>query len=173
MNETRARGTTVLVDTNAIIEAHRAGAWRALTGAYPVETVEDCVAETQTGFQRRRAEQMINVNELRASLASVHSVSNLERAEFAVQVRGIALDLGEESLWAHALGARRRLVAVRSRQGKSAMRRPARIPRTACVTRRSAGPCWSSAYGGLEAAIYDEVVGPDAWRDGASGAMTA
>ena len=82
MNETRAHGTTVLVDTNAIIEAHRAGAWRALTGAYPVETVEDCVAETQTGFQRRRAEQMINVNELRASLASVHSVSNLERAEF-------------------------------------------------------------------------------------------
>lgn len=87
MNETRARGTTVLVDTNAIIEAHRADGWSALTGAYPVETVEDCVTETQTGFQRRRAEQMIEASALRASLASVHSVSNLERAEFCTGPR--------------------------------------------------------------------------------------
>jgi hypothetical protein len=44
----------VLVDTNVILESHRIGAWPALTGGYPVETVEDCVTETQTGFQRRR-----------------------------------------------------------------------------------------------------------------------
>ena len=31
----RHRGT-VLVDTNVILEVHRAGAWRALAGAYPV-----------------------------------------------------------------------------------------------------------------------------------------
>jgi hypothetical protein len=49
----RHRGT-VLVDTNVILEAHRSGSWRALTGGYGVETVEDCVNETQTGFQRRR-----------------------------------------------------------------------------------------------------------------------
>ena len=47
---------TVLVDTNVILEAHRTGTWRALTGGYRVETVEECVTETQTGFQRRRTE---------------------------------------------------------------------------------------------------------------------
>ncbi|MDD9961923.1 MAG: hypothetical protein OXU70_07495 [Gammaproteobacteria bacterium] len=97
------RGIAVLVDINAIIEAHRAQAWRPLVGAYAVETVEDCVTETQTGFQRRRREQVIEGSQLRESLANVHAVSDLERAELAVRVQGIALDLGEWSLWAHAL----------------------------------------------------------------------
>ena len=46
----------MLVDTNVILEAHRTGSWRALAGGYAVETVEDCVTEPQTGFQRRRPE---------------------------------------------------------------------------------------------------------------------
>ena len=41
MNAMPARGTPVLVDTNVIIEAHQADAWRPLVGAYLVETVED------------------------------------------------------------------------------------------------------------------------------------
>ena len=98
-----ARGT-VLVDTNTIIESHRTGAWRGLAGGYRVETVEDCVTETQTGFQLRRPEQSISVSELRASLASVHRVGDRQRAELAVRTQGIVLDRGEESLWAHALG---------------------------------------------------------------------
>ena len=52
MSETPSRGTAVLVDTNVMIEAHRTRAWPALAGGYSVETVEDCVTETQTGFQR-------------------------------------------------------------------------------------------------------------------------
>ena len=94
----------MLVDTNTIIEAHRTRAWAALTGGWRVETVEDCVTETQTGFQRRRPEQAIAADELRASLAAVHSVTDRERAELALRVQDIALDVGEESLWAHALG---------------------------------------------------------------------
>ena len=94
----------MLVDTNTIIEAHRTRAWAALAGGWRVETVEDCVTETQTGFQRRRPEQSIAADELRASLAAVHAVTDRERAELALRVQGIALDLGEESLWAHALG---------------------------------------------------------------------
>ena len=43
----------VVVDTNIIVECWRIGAWLALTGGYRVETVADCVIETQTGFQRR------------------------------------------------------------------------------------------------------------------------
>ena len=69
-----------------------------------METVEDCVTETQTGFQRRRPEQSIAADELRASLAAVHSVADRERAELALLVQDIALDVGEESLWAHAFG---------------------------------------------------------------------
>ena len=94
----------MLVDTNTIIESHRSGSWRALAGGYGVETVEDCVTETQTGFQRRRPEQSIAGGELRTSLAAVHQVGDRERAELAVRIQDIALDLGEESLWAHALG---------------------------------------------------------------------
>lgn len=93
----------VLVDTNVILECHRTGSWRALTGGYQVETVEDCVTETQTGFQRRRPEQRIDAQELRASLTAVHAVTDLERAGFAMRISDIALDRGEESLWAHVL----------------------------------------------------------------------
>lgn len=49
-------GGPILVDTNVILESFRIGAWRALSGGYALETVEDCVTETQTGFQKRRAE---------------------------------------------------------------------------------------------------------------------
>ena len=49
----RHRGP-VLIDTNAILECFRVGSWRALSSGYSIETVEDCVTETQTGFQRRR-----------------------------------------------------------------------------------------------------------------------
>jgi hypothetical protein len=93
----------VLVDTNAILESFRVGAWRALARGYGVETVEDCVTETQTGYQRRRTEQQIDAAALRASLAAVHHVGDAEIARVAVRAADIALDLGERSLWAHAL----------------------------------------------------------------------
>ena len=98
----RYRGA-VLVDTNVILEAHRAGAWRAVAGGYPVETVEECVIETQTGFQQRPPERQIDEKELRTSLRAVHSVGNRERAELAIRAADVALDIGEASLWAHAL----------------------------------------------------------------------
>ena len=69
----RHRGP-VLIDTNAILECFRVGSWRALSNGYSVETVEDCVTETQTGFQRRRAELQIDAAQLVASLKAVHPV---------------------------------------------------------------------------------------------------
>ena len=104
MNGSVKPGAVVLVDTNVIIEAHRTNTWAALVGAYGVETVEDCVTETQTGYQRRTREQWIEVDGLRKALRAVHEVGDRERAELAVRIGGIALDRGEESLWAHALG---------------------------------------------------------------------
>ncbi|MDE2848447.1 MAG: hypothetical protein F4Y38_12815 [Gemmatimonadetes bacterium] len=94
---------TVLVDTNVILETYRTGSWRSLAGGYPVETVEDCVAETQAGFQRRGSAIRVIEGELRNSLKAVHAVENRERAALAIRITGITLDRGEASLWAHAL----------------------------------------------------------------------
>jgi hypothetical protein len=95
----------LLVDTNVIIECWRLGAWNALCGAYRVETVEDCVIETQTGYQNRRVEQAIDAKLLRGRLAAPpHPVTDRERAELALREPRIQLDPGEQALWAHALG---------------------------------------------------------------------
>ena len=77
----------VLVDTNVIFEASRIGAWRALSSGYALETVEDCVTETQTGFQRRSAEQKIDAGKLRSSLRKVHSVGDRHLAALALDPR--------------------------------------------------------------------------------------
>ena len=87
MSETVGRAMSVLVDTNVIIESHRTGAWRALVGGHRVETVEDCMTETQTGFQLRRQEQAIAVSELRASVAAVHAVDNRALGEMVLAER--------------------------------------------------------------------------------------
>jgi hypothetical protein len=86
-----------------ILECWRIGAWRALTSGYRVETVEDCVTETQTGFQKRRAEQQIDLGQLRATLAAVHAVTEAQRAVIAIEASDIVLDVGERTLWAHLL----------------------------------------------------------------------
>lgn len=94
----------VLVDTNVIVEAWRVDAWRALCGGYRLETVEECVIETQTGFQNRRPEQQIDRQALLAGLKAVHQVADAERAAALVRDGEIAmLDEGEKALWAHAL----------------------------------------------------------------------
>jgi hypothetical protein len=99
----RHRGP-VLVDTNVIIECWRAGAWRALSGGYAIETVEDCVVETQTGFQRRRPAQQIDNARLRSSLRAIHDVTDAHKAAAMVRDQQYAfLDAGEQALWAHAL----------------------------------------------------------------------
>lgn len=93
----------LLIDTNIILECFRVGSWRALTGGYQVETVEDCVTETQTGFQRRRPEALIDPAKLAGGLGAVHPVTDAQRAVVAIRAPDIALDVGERSLWAHAL----------------------------------------------------------------------
>ena|SRR5579871_3053468 len=94
----------VLVDTMVILECWRIGGWKALAGGYSVETVKDCVIETQTGFQRRRVEERIDQAVLTETLKVVNEVSKAHTA--AVLLRdplAANLDLGERSLWAHAL----------------------------------------------------------------------
>jgi hypothetical protein len=93
----------ILVDTNVILEGHRTGSWRALVGRFRVETVTDCVIETQTGAQKRRPEQRIDPAELR--LGAVHDVTDVERAVALTRDDLVRfLDPGEQALWAHAIG---------------------------------------------------------------------
>ncbi|WP_413990549.1 hypothetical protein ACMDCR_32390 [Labrys okinawensis] len=94
----------VLVDTNVIIECWRIGAWKALTGAYAVETVAMCFIETQTGFQKRRPEEQIDSTVMAMTLRQVHPVGAEELASALVRDPEIGfLDPGEQSLWAHAI----------------------------------------------------------------------
>jgi hypothetical protein len=94
----------VLVDTNVIIECWRISAWKALCGGYAVETVGDCFIETQTGFQQRRPEEQIDSAVLTQTLAAVHAVQDVDRAEAVIRDPSIAyLDDGERALWAHAI----------------------------------------------------------------------
>ena len=62
------------------------------------------MTETQTGFQNRPPDQRIDAQALRSSLTAVHLVGDKERATLALKTPGVYLDIGEESLWAHALG---------------------------------------------------------------------
>lgn len=94
----------LLVDTNVILECWRVNAWEALSGGYAVETVKDCLIETQTGYQRRREEQRIEQAALTGTLRAVHEVSKGEMAAILLRDSLAAnLDNGERSLWAHAI----------------------------------------------------------------------
>lgn len=97
------RTDPILVDTNVILECHRTSVWAALTGGYRVETVVNCVTETQTGFQRRRPDQQIDIASLRR-LANISPVSAADHAAALIRDAHVAfLDDGERALWAHAL----------------------------------------------------------------------
>ena len=92
----------VLIDTNVILEASRTGSFRALSGAYQIETVEKCLEETQTGVQYRRRNIPVDIDELQNSLQKIHTPTNIERAKLSVDLGGLLLDEGEYMLWAHA-----------------------------------------------------------------------
>lgn len=101
---TLERGSTILVDTNIIIEAHRCGIWTSLCNGFHIVTVEKCVEETQTGYQNRKPEQTIGSGQLKETLHQIATVSDTERANLQVQyVNAVSLDIGERELLAHAL----------------------------------------------------------------------
>ena len=94
----------VLVDTNVIIETWRTDSWRALSGGYCLETVEECVIETQTGYQNRRPEQRIHRDTLLKGLKAVHVLTDAQRAAALIRDAEVAtLDIGEKALWSHAM----------------------------------------------------------------------
>lgn len=94
----------LLVDTNVILEGHRTRCWAALTSRYDVQTVEKCLEETLTGYQKRRPEEIIDQVALRRSMRAVHSVTERQLAAAVIREPLIGqIDPGEKHLWAHAL----------------------------------------------------------------------
>jgi hypothetical protein len=71
-----SKGATVLLDTNAIIEAHRSGCWRAVVDAFRVETVEKCCEEAATGDKRRPGYVKVDVVAMR-KLVVINPVESL------------------------------------------------------------------------------------------------
>ena len=95
-------GQVVLVDTNVIIEAHRTGCWTQIADFFRIRTVEKVVEETQTGFQNRHPEQLIQEADLRASLDLVAGISDEQRASFNLTYHHPSLDPGERDLLIYA-----------------------------------------------------------------------
>lgn len=99
-----AEPDVVLMDTNAIIEAVRTGCWRAITGRFRVETVEECRDEARRGDAMNPAYVPVSEKDL-AVLAVVHGVDRVERARLALEYEfADGLDDGERDLLAHAIG---------------------------------------------------------------------
>ena len=98
-----AKGDIVLVDTNVIIEAHRAKCWRAIINFFRVETVEKCCEEAATGDKRRADYVAVDVEEMKKAVA-VHAVSLMELAEIETRLaEPDRIDMGEKHLLAHAI----------------------------------------------------------------------
>ena len=97
-------GDILLVDTNVIIEAFRVGCFAALASSFRLETVEECLAETQAGNAVRAKYVPIDEATLRAKMARIHPVTEEEQAQLIASCpRAFDLDRGERALYAHAL----------------------------------------------------------------------
>jgi hypothetical protein len=95
----------VLIDTNVIIEAHRLNCWNPLAEYFNLHTVEKVIEETQTGYQNRKPEQLIDPNALRDSFGHIQTISELQVIKFDMANISQPLDAGEKQLiiYAHTI----------------------------------------------------------------------
>ncbi len=92
----------VLIDTNVVLEAHRASCWNAIANHFKLATVEKIIEETQNGFQNRSPEQTIDEASLRKSFHHIEVISDKARADFALAHPDVTLDPGERDLIIYA-----------------------------------------------------------------------
>lgn len=97
------RGAIVLIDTNAIIEAHRVACWQEVTGFFAVETVEKCVEECASGKQHRKHYTPVDTTALRERIR-VHDVNEAMRMSLLLEEpHAVDIDAGEQDLLSYAL----------------------------------------------------------------------
>jgi hypothetical protein len=97
-----AKNQIVLVDTNAVLEAHRVGCWVQLSQYFALHTVEKVVEETQNGFQNRDPEETIHEATVRGQFKHIAAITDLQRTEFALAHPSAVLDDGERDLVIYA-----------------------------------------------------------------------
>jgi len=91
----------VFVDTNVIVEAFRTNCWTALSQRYDLETVEECVNETQRGNPARSTYVLVELATLQSTLSKIHQVTKREIDMLVIAYPSCAfLDDGEKHLWA-------------------------------------------------------------------------
>lgn len=99
------RGQRVIVDTNVIIAAHDAGCLPQILDGFRICTVEEVIAETQRGRQRRSPERNIDETWLRGRLELIGAVTEVQRVDFTLTHESAGLDDGERDLliWANTI----------------------------------------------------------------------
>lgn len=88
----------ILIDTNAILEAHRTNTWKCITRDWSIETCETCIEES---LRRPMKQSYIPVSgeSLREGIRTRHDVNDLERTQLALDYPNSAvLDKGERDL---------------------------------------------------------------------------
>ncbi len=97
------KGDRVLIDSNAIIEAHRTRCWPNLIAFFSVETVDMCARECASGKQLHRHYVPVDTNALRENIPT-HEVSDAMRLELICKEPSAAdIDDGEKDLLAFAI----------------------------------------------------------------------
>ncbi len=97
-------GYRILVDTNAIVEAHRTGCWKAIVNSCQIETVEEVAVECASGGRLRRDYVPIDVEAMRKRV-QVRKVAPEALIDLDLKLGGtVILDKGEHHLSAYALG---------------------------------------------------------------------
>jgi hypothetical protein len=97
----------VLIDTNVIIEAHRARCWKAIANRYQLETVKMCLDETQHGKGSRANYIEVSLESV-ADRVVVHSLEEIERVSAALIPGFEVLDKGEFELMALVVARKER-----------------------------------------------------------------
>ncbi|MFC0444273.1 hypothetical protein ACFOD1_03060 [Pseudidiomarina halophila] len=96
------REDLILVDTNVIIEAHRASILNEMLGCLSLATVEMCVQETQTGAQNRDPWQNIDEGLIRERM-QIFSPTDEDIVVASMALPGIGeVDAGELHLLTQA-----------------------------------------------------------------------
>lgn len=95
-------GDIILLDTTAIIGAHKYKCWDAIVKCFRLETVDKCIEECGTGDTRRRDRVPIDVQNL-AKQMTVHHVEQSSLVVAALKSPRFSLvDPGEREILAHA-----------------------------------------------------------------------
>ena len=94
----------ILMDSNAIIEAHRVRCWPNLLAFFSIETVDMCARECASGNQQlHRTYVPVDTTALREKIA-VHKVDDALRAQLVLLEPSAAdIDDGEKDLLAYAI----------------------------------------------------------------------